>query len=495
MRVIRLRFFLRVIAFAITGYAAAQAEAQPPACAPPQVMRESWNASFVAGCIDRNGKFAGGSQIIHLVPHKSNLYAASGYWKDKRNVWYGGTDPKGSWAQVLRLSGPSEPWTVDLEMGPQHLRPELLKSVTFTQDAEGRALPAPDTLLIAATFDGRGSGISVFVRNDETGTWVKTRLISGNTGVKGGDNSVRAATIYRDRVTGQESLFLSVGILGIYAGRYDPSLPGKIRWAAAPEAGSAAHTRILSIVDANGSLFFSEGTKIFRRIDGPTQRYVEVTDMSGDVPAGTDRATFQSIGGIRGLTAIAGPVPGKQSLIYMWHAGPRRSLGCVYRLDPQPDGSYARGREACLADHISRHLGGAPVSFVLGAYNTFMPLRDPKTNESLHLSGMEAFIPSAAAGGRWQHLTAHNQRNDKGGFYAGGLYALRDAQGRWRVGEVNGKYQLGQPELVSIYTFALSPFGRGDSQTIYLGGYDANNFPSSDTSWVFSTDLANLLGR
>jgi hypothetical protein len=29
---------------------------------------------------DRNGKFAGGSQVMHFVPHKGALFAAIGYW-------------------------------------------------------------------------------------------------------------------------------------------------------------------------------------------------------------------------------------------------------------------------------------------------------------------------------------------------------------------------------------------------------------------------------
>jgi hypothetical protein len=109
--------------------------------------------------------------------------------------------------------------------------------------------------------------------------------------------------------------------------------------------------------------------------------------------------------------------------------------------------------------------------------------------------GLEAFIPATPEGRRFEALTAHNMRNAKGGFYAGAMYALRDARGGWRVGEVNGKYQPGQPELVSVYDIALSPFSEPGRQTVYLGGYDANFFPSSDTAWVYSTDLANLVGR
>lgn len=451
-----------------------------------------WQRSYRTGCRDGNGRFSGGSQVIHLVPHKGRLYAANGYWMDQRNIWYGGHDPNTGWGQVLSLSGPNEPWTVDLELGPRHLRTELLKSVTFSIDQKGHPLAAPDTLLIAATYDGPGgNGISVFVRNDETGSWIKSSLIVGDTGKRGEDNSVRAAAVYRDRVTGRERLFISVGILGLYSGQYDLSRPGKINWASAPEFGPT-RTRILAIVEANDSLYVSEGAKIYRRIDGSAPRYEAVADMSDDADANTDRATFQTIGGIRGLTAIAGPVLGKQSLIFLWNSG-KNSQACVFRLDPKPDGSYARVRETCLADLISRHLDNTPIPYALGAYSNFLPMRDPQSKEIFYLVGLEAFIPASSEGRRSLYLTARNQRNDRGGFYAGAMYALRDVQGRWRVSEVNGKYEPGKPELVSVYTYALSPFGDEDSQAIYFGGYDANYFSSSDTAWVFRTSVANAL--
>jgi len=490
------RFLLGVGTAALGAIAAQSSDAQTRACPPAQTMREGWNASFVAGCFDHNGRFAGGSQVMHLVPHKGVLYAASGYWKDRRNVWYGGKDPSIGWGQVLRLSGPDAPWTVDFELGPQHLRTELLKSITFTLDGSGRPLPSPDTLLVAATYGGNGSpGVSFFVRNDERGTWTTSKVINGDTGRRGEDNSVRAAAVHRDRITGLESVFLGVGILGIYTGRYDPSRPGKISWASAPEPGTATGTRILSIIETNDGLFFSEGTKVFRRIDGPAPRWLEIADLSGEASPDTDRALFQSIGGIRGLSAIDGPVPGRQSLIFMWHPGKRSSRGCIVRLDPRPDGSYARVNEACLAPQIGKHIGGAPIGYVAGAYNNFMPLRDPRSGERLHVVGLEAFIAATPEGRRLEPLMAHNMRSDKGGFYAGGMYGLRDARGQWRIGEVNGKYRPGQPELVSIYTVTMSPFSEPGRQTVYVGGYDPDDFPSSDTAWVYSTDLATLIGK
>ncbi|MBV8408372.1 MAG: hypothetical protein JOY64_12120 [Alphaproteobacteria bacterium] len=477
---------LALLIGAIAGGGAETAIAQSRACEPTQAARDGWTASFVAGCRDRGGRFAGGSQIIHLVPHKGSLYAANGYWMDNHNVWYGGSNPNFGWSQVLRLSAPSEPWSVDFELGPRHLRTELLKSVTVTQDSSGRPLPAPETLLIAATYDGSGAGgVGLFVRNDQTGAWTRSNIISGNTGRNGEDNSVRAAAVYRDRVTGREQLFVSVGVLGLFTGQYDATHHTFV-WSSAPEFGPTA-TRTLAIVETNDGLFFAAGAQIFRRVDGPSPRWMPVADLSGEVDASTNRATFQSIGGIRGLSAIQGPVAGKQSLIFVWNRG-SNSQGCIFRLDPQPTGSYTRLIETCLSELISRHLDGARVHYAFGAYSEFTPLTDPATGTPWHLIGLETFLTGAAS----LPLTARNQRTANGGFYAGALYAMRDPLAHWRIGDANGRYRPGQPELVAIYTAALSPFAAAARRTIYLGGYDPNHHPSTDTGWVYATDLARL---
>ena len=463
--------------------------AQTPACGPPHIARAGWTASFGAGCIDSNGHYAGGSQILHLVAHKGQLYAASGYWKDHHNVRYGGTNPDTGWGQILRLSAPEAPWLVDLELGPRHLRPELLASITFTQGADGQALPVPETLLIAAAYDGDGrGGVHVFVRDDSKSTWMRTDVLAGDTGRRGEDTSVRAARVYRDRVTGREHLFLSVGIVGLFRAEYDPTRPGRLAWSATPEYVPSG-TRILGLAEANGALFVSDGSRIAQRVDGTKPRYEIIADLTEEMDTATDRKQFSAIGGIRGLTPVLDPTGGRQSLLFMWHPG-RTSKGCIIRLDPEADGSYTRHREACLAPLVSQHIG-APISFILGAYSLFMPLPDPSTGEKLHIIGLESFVPVSAG----TELTAQNQRRGQGGFYAGAMYALRDFKGGWHVGEVDGKFQSGMPELVSVYTYALSPFGGQDAERIYLGGYDCNDFPSSNTAWIYRTDLKTLLAR
>ena len=481
--------FVRFLCVGGLGLTSTVAFAQAPPCGPPQPAPAGWTSSFVAGCLDRNGHYAGGSQIIHLVTHKGQLYAAAGYWKDRHNVWYGGSDPRIGWGQILRLAAPDAPWVVDFELGARHLRTETLASVTFTQDSAGRLLSAPETMLITATYDGSGEhGVQAYVRDDAGGAWVRSDVIAGDTGKRGEDNSVRAARVYRDRVTGREHLFLSVGVVGLFRADYDPTRPGRLAWTTTPEFVPSG-TRILGLAEANGSLFVSEGSRIFRRIDGPAPRYEMVADLTDEMDRATERKQFSAIGGIRALTAIEGPVPGQQSLLFMWNPG-RTSKGCIIRLDPSPDGSFGRHQEGCLAPLVAQHLG-TPIPFTAGAYNAFMPVTDPASGERLYVIGLESFVPITAG----TELTAHNQRKAQGGMYAGALYALRDSRGGWRVSEVNGKFTPGMPEPVSVYDYALSPFGGADASRVYLGGYDCDDFPSTDTAWVSRTEVSNLLRR
>jgi len=465
----------------------ASAASELPPCAPASAAQAGWEVSFKAACRDVKGERAGGSQILHLVSHQGALYAANGYWMDANNRRYGGSDPGSGWAQVLRLSQPDGAWAVDLSLGPEHMRAELLTSVTFTQDAQGRPLAAPATRLLAATFDSGGlGGISIFMRDDNSGTWARSAVIGGATGRRGEDNSVRTALVHRDRVTGREHLFLSVGVLGLFRADFEPGSPGRLVWSRTPE-WLPERTRILGLAVADGALMVSDGQRVMRRIDGPMPRYEEIADFSRDMDARTPRETFSAIGGIRGLTALQGPVPGRQSLLLVWHSG-RGARGCVFRLDPTPTGPWTRHPEGCLADLVSARLG-LQVDFVIGAYNHFLAL--PTASGTTHVAGVQAFVSGRASAA----VTAPNQRRAYGGYYAGAHLALRNAAGQWRLAEVNGRYTPGGRPLVAAYTAALSPFGGADGSRLYVGGYDPNFFPSTDTGWVYRIQLEALTGH
>jgi len=449
---------------------------------PIEVVAPGWERSYQSGNRDSSGRLAAGSEILHLVGHRGKLYAAAGYWMDPRNIWYGGASPNTGWGQVLRLDRPDGRWEVDLEM-PWHLRPEILQSATFTTDGKGTPLSEPVTLLMASTYEGNGNhGVSLFTRDDATGKWEKSKIINGDTGKRGEANSVRAMRVYRDKVTGVDRLFVSIGVLGVFSGVYDPNAPGRIRWNVKSESGSVA-TRPLSIIEANGALLFSADKFIYRRIDGAQPSYALAHDL-GDLQAGN---TFSPVGGIRGMTAIANPQGAGQSLIFVWAPG-IRSKACIFRLDPDGKNGYSRVQETCLDSLISQYLGGTPVHFALAGYNNLLPVVDPATREVVHLIGLETRI------GHGQRYPT-TQRKADGGFYAGALFAIRDPNGGYRLGEVNGRIIPSNPPLVATRAYALSPFASDDGKVVYFGGYDCNFVRCSDTGWIFRTTLTTALRK
>jgi hypothetical protein len=238
-------------------------------------------------------------------------------------------------------------------------------------------------------------------------------------------------------------------------------------------------TRPLAITEANGDLVFSSGRKVYRRIDGDKPSYQVIADLSDIYPNEIASPT----GGVRGLTAIANPAGKGQSLLFaMWTATGR---GPVFRLNPQPDGSYQRTREVVLADLVSQYLPGVTVRGIGPAYNEFHAVTDPIAGKTLYLVSLEARIT----------VGKYRTWGDDGaaGFYAGSIVAIRDAAGKYRLTEVNGPASAGKPPLAANYCFADSPFPQDHGQVIHFGGPDANNHPAHNLAWIFDTRLGNFL--
>lgn len=439
-----------------------------------------WERSYRAGVTDCNGHYMGGSEMIHLVSHKGRLFAGNGYWQDSRNVCYGGKSSEG-WAQVLRLDKPGGPWVVDLEMGPCHMRAQILKSVTFTTDSNGKPFKAPVNLLLACenTFKANQTETTMYTRDDETGKWVTSTVFTGPRLADIEDQSVRARCVHRDQVTAVEQIFVSLGKLGVFSGVYDPSLPGNVRWASRSESGPV-EIRPMAIINSGDDLFFSAGRNVYRRNDGVSPSYTVVQDMSDIYPD----VAVQPMGGIRGLSSIPSPGGKGNSLIFVMAEG-NRSRGAIYRLDPTGDGRYTRTREVYLDELMSRYLSGNPVYTILAAYNNFQPVLDPATKECVHLIGFESWISG--------HRFPLWGENKEGGFYAGGMYAIRDKNGTYRLKEINGRCTPSSPPLVATRCFAMSPFPEPPGGALYFGGHDGNQKPSHNMAWVFSTSVTNAL--
>ena len=435
------------------------------------IQSQVWIKSFTSGVYDSNNQLLGGSEVLNLVNHKKMLFASVGYWQDGNNIWYGGSDNSIGWGQINSLDNPAANWKEDLFLGASFLRPEILKQIIFTKDQFGNSLSSPDTVLICAGYSPNyiTSQVTVksFVRNDVNGTWGESQIVQGS--FPAGENySIRDIEMYIDQQTGFEYVFATVGTQGIYKGKYNSANPGKIDWISIAEFGPLS-IRPLGIEVANGKLYFSSGSKLYRRIDGVSPSYVIDHDFS-DLGATINSA----VGGIRGLTTIDNPSGTDEAFLLMWSPN-GQSQGVIYRLE-QDSGGFNRIYETKLSLLIENFLVGSNASYVLGAYNEFYKYIDPLSNDTLYLLGFEANI---AGGG---HLTWN-------GYYKGALFAKRYTDGQYSIEEINGTIGLNDNALVANRCYVKSPFS--NENALYFGGFDPNSNFSTNMAWVFKKDYQN----
>ena len=437
------------------------------------VLRSPWVRSFSSGGKDANGEFLGGSEVHHLVGHKGKLYAATGYWMDENNPYYSQGKNK-QWAQVLVKDRRNAPWREEYDTGNAQgvLRPEVLKSVVFRR-------PNPDVnLLFLATYrtDHERYYVDVMVRNDATGEWIKTTPHSGKKTKDSHDVSVRSMRVYTDRVAREERLFLTIGAKGVLSGVLDPKAEGWIRWR--PFEPVPFSNRALSVCEANGTLLVGAGDAVWRRIDGPTPRYEEIHHFRDLVTRPVDPA----VGGIRGMTTLRNPNGPGHSLILFWtNTDAAGARGSIYRLDPDGRGGYTRHEDVRLGPVVHKELNAVP-TFFLGAYSYFQPLRNPVTGETEHLVGLYMHLKP---GGHDYPAWSKKQ------IYSGGIYAIRNAKGQYRIHEVNRRHNGTDTPLTAVRAITPSPFP-GDSD-VYFGGHDCANIMSTDFAWIYRAPLREAL--
>ena len=421
-----------------------------------------WEQSFEAGMIDEStGKPIRGTEIVHLVAHKGRLYAGNGYWMDTRG------QEKIPWSQVLVLDSPHGSWKVDLALGPEHLRVTALKSVTFTTDADGKALAAPVNLLLAASDIQRGHRESnIWTRDDDSNTWVKTTL-QGDPKYR---RSTRALTVHRDQRTGVDRIFVAAGALGIYSGVYDADQPGRIRWDGKAELGPVT-IRPMSFAEANGSLYASAGVSVYRRTDGQSPVWEKVYS--------DNTREHWELGGIRGLSAVRSPNGSGESILFS-------HTDRIIRMDPK-DGHKATV-ELRIRQLLQKSWGTAVRGSIIAAYSDMMLLKDPATGQTVHIMGLQGRIERGERNKEYRPDTFF-------GWYAGGSYLIRESDQSYRLKEVNGRWAPGKPKLVAPRTFVISPFPDDAVGQIYFAGFDANFFPTLDTAWVFRASIETVLRK
>ena len=437
------------------------------------VCGQNWEQSYTAGNMDSEGIFMGGSEILNLETHKNRLYASLGYWEDENNIWYGGNNFNLGWAQILRLDTKDGQWEVDLNLGLNFLRPEILKEVVFTKDLFGNHLENPDTILIAGAYSANyftGSAkANIFLRNDVSGEWNQLLVFEGDLS-DGESYSMRDIEIHTDQITGVEHLMVSVGTKGIFSGEYNPNSEDRIELNSTPEIGPLG-IRSLGITIANNNLYFSSGNKIFKRNDGENPYYDLVHDFV-DLEPNINSA----VGGIRGLSTILNPSEINESLLLMWCPN-SQSKGTIYRLDYNDSQEFERIYETKISLLVEDYLPGSSVSYVLGAYNEFYPIYDPLTNQEKHIVGVESLLQTGNFP-TWY------------GFYNGGITILRNNNSEYEIEEINDYIGLNDSPLVAVRCYVKSPFD--NENAIYYGGFDPNGFSSINQAWIYKKSFNEL---
>ena len=440
----------------------------------PKCNGHTWTNQYAPPYDDINGEFMGGSEIFRILPHNGELFATNTYWMDENNPWCCAPNWGGSqWSQILRKTDASSAWREDYELGQGVLRPEVLRSVTFTQ-------PEPDiNILLASTFRDSMMGryyIDVWTRDDATQTWDLVTPHEGDTPGDPHDISVRQLVVHIDTVTGEEKIILPVGTQGMLEGVYDPSVSGKIRWESLIPV--AYNERVMGMTIANNVVVVGAGNQIWHRIDGAVPRYEMVHDMEDLI---VDEALQPPMGTYRGMSTIPTPHTEGESVIFSWSPD-YRSTGTIYRLDPE-QGGYRRVAETDIGDLLAADLG-VPVWVSLCTYSYFLPVTDPETGEGKHLGGCLNTISA----GQYPIFTGSVEGV---GIYKGGIYFIRHADGSYTLREVAGRHNGTDAPRDSIRAIAVSPFAEDDQ--IYFGGHDSAGVVSTNMAWMYSASARDAL--
>ncbi len=422
---------------------------------PPPPKNRGFKASWVAGETDDAGNLTGGTELMNMVAHGGKLYAGTSVWKDDPG------DGPVLGPQVLRLDSPKGRWQVDLNLSqlmddgtPRYLRISALTSVTFTTDVQGHALTPPVSMLLAAPADNAGT-LSVFSRDDTTGTWTEMDVFPA--GIPAG---FRSFGFHHDTRTNVDRVFAGTGIFGIFNGAYDPAAPGRIRWNPVPQL--IGLNRPMAFAEVNNVLYVAIDPGIYARTDGALAHWDMVYQFT-DPPYQSD--------GLRGLTAVPSPSGDGDVLLESLEG----YLGYVGYIDPAA--GYTSTEELHFLPYFIRNWGGLTQPYVVAAYNDVTPLQDPKTGETLELIGLEAQSPVAGhANSSW--------------------YLVRHLDGSYDLHEIPpiATPENPDPSLFATRAIVLSPFPEDQGKIVYFGGYDASwDTTDHNTAWIYRASLSVAL--
>lgn len=422
---------------------------------------------------DATSVVAHDTELLALVPHAGEMFAATGQWM------YPGKPATG---QVLVKTSASAPWSV-FEY-TQQLRVEALDSFPIPAD---QGLGAGHELLVTQAVLNGKSEVQWLV--DRAPAFAPNNAF----GLSAITDDVRAFGAHEDH--GVWSVYAGVAPTGILRGTWSPKThtlvfdPTPELQAPAPTAVGQKTQKVTGFADCGGSLFVTIGTRMYRRNDGT-------------VPAGGDRwslvyeappvGSFNS--GIRGISCIT--YAGAPALLASTEGN-----GDVFRFDN------------ITAPHLTPTLEWAPIPAInqmLAAHGTPVPARG-KGRVVYVIAAYNNFTTTAPTqqifGFEWGYAqecpatrTCGPKALGASVFDAAACFAVRDDSGAqpkytthclsgpdFMPPGASGKPIHGGQAFVSIRTIEPSPFG---DKALYYGGYDCNFYPADGTAWVASAPAA-----
>jgi Ca2+-binding EF-hand superfamily protein len=426
---------------------------------------------YFPGTKDSQGRVIAATEANQLVAHRGMLFASFG--ATYRNPPT--PDPDFQGFGVLRKETATGPWLVDLDLGPRPFRVEVMASVTFSTDAKGHKLEQPAARLVAARWSPNKT---ILVRNDATGKWEESPVITGPELPLGAVFTARSFGSHVDKVTHVHHLFAGTwqgqgGAVGvyrstIYRAAYEPAAPGGLRWSPEPELQGVG--RIMAFAECNGDLYaaccifdnspLSGG--VFRRVDGPQPRWEQVYRWKEyNLTVWDDEQRM-----MRGLTAVPDPNnPGKDVLIgFRFFPEP-----VIERIDPQQ--GHKATVELKLNDFFGQafHGGGRYFGTIRCAYNPFTAVADPRTGKTVHLAGVQIYHP---------------------GFpkapFNGSHYLVRHADGTYDWGMVfDQEHPVSEGRsLDATRRICISPFAEDQGHVLYFCGYDGP-YADNRSAWIY----------
>jgi hypothetical protein len=415
---------------------------------------------YTPGVLDPAGRYMGGTDTMFLLPHAGRLWAGISYWNDLPSG-----DPTPG-PQILVKNAYDAGWRVDTSFGTEFVRVDAMASISFTTDVNGDRLDPPVTILLAALSDQRAPyEVTVWSRDDETGTWTRTVVTTDGVGKNTAYARVLFDHVDPETLPPRHYVFAGVATSALYRGAYDPAAPGRIVWYPEPELTGPA--RMMAAAHANDRLYLTVGSNdvpddgqggLFRRIDGPDPSWEFIWEW----PANPGEQPGPNM---RGLTAVPDPAGGGHEVL-IGYIEPSRT---IVRIDPLLD--HAVTEELDLPAYFTAAWGG-PATINYAAYNDMLQAAHPGGCETVNLIGIWGEHPDPIG------TPARNNS----------WYIVRRVDGGYAHGQViDPAIPVPSKRLRALRSLARSPFPEDGGRVFYAGGYDAGTpIPIwHETAWIY----------